>query len=182
MNKNLVFLDVETTGIDADAYEIIELGAVVVRQTNDGGTISYEVISELDLKIKPEHIETADPVALRVNGYDPANWVFAYSLKEAMTALAEKAKDGIMVAHNVTFDAAFIEKAWKLSGVKNTMHYHKLDTISIAFTKFHGKGEVDKFSLHYLCEHFHVENKNAHTALSDARATFELYKKLMNMA
>jgi DNA polymerase-3 subunit epsilon len=180
--KNLVFLDVETTGLDVDKNEIIELGVVVVRQNGVNTTNPvFEIIEEIDLKIKPEHIETADPVALRVNGYNEADWLFAVTLENAMKLLAEKAKGGIMVAHNVAFDYGFIEHAFKKTGIENTMHYHKLDTISIAFAKLHLNEDVDKFSLHFLAEHFGIENKKAHSALSDARTTFELYKKLMTL-
>ena len=61
------------------------------------------------------------------------------------------------------------------------MHYHKLDTISIAWAKFHKDTDVIHFSLRELCERFGIKNEKAHTALSDARATFELYKKLMEL-
>lgn len=180
--RNLAFIDTETTGLDFDKHEIIELGVLVVRQKGiRGKNPTFEVIDELDIKIKPERIEDADPVALRVNGYDPANWVFAYDLTQAMTALAEKTKDAIMVSHNTPFDFGFLDKAFKKTGVINTMHYHKLDTISIAFAKLHMDENVDKFSLRFLCQHFGIENKNAHTALSDARALFELYKKLFSL-
>jgi DNA polymerase III epsilon subunit-like protein len=32
-----------------------------------------------------------------------------------------------------------------------------------------------------LCVRFGIKNEHAHTALSDARATFELYKKLIEI-
>jgi len=177
---NLVFVDIETTGFDTETQEIIELGAVIVRPLSDDAT-SYEVVEELDIKIKPEHIETADPQALRVNGYDPSAWIFAHSLKEAMTVFSEKTKDCIFVAHNLAFDYSFIDKAFHKTGVENTLFYAKMDTISIAFAKLHKKKDIDKFRLQKLCEYFGIENNRAHTALSDARATFEVYKKLMSM-
>ncbi len=182
ITKNLAFVDVETTGLNPDIHEIIELGCVIVSQEGVGsGKPSFKIIGEIDIKIKPEHIENADPVALRVNGYDEADWVFAYSLREAMITLSEKAGDAIMVGHNVSFDAGFIEKAFRTTGIENKLHYHKLDTISIAFAKLHLNVDVDKFSLNFLCSHFGIENKKAHSALSDARATFELYEKLFNL-
>lgn len=182
ITKNLAFVDVETTGLNPDTHEIIELGCVIVSQEGVGtGNPVFKIIDEIDIKIKPEHIENADPVALRVNGYDEADWVFAYSLREAMTVLSEKAGDAIMVGHNVSFDAGFIEKAFRTTAVENKLHYHKLDTISIAFAKLHLNVGVDKFSLNFLCSHFGIENKKAHSALSDARATFELYERLMKL-
>lgn len=180
--NNLAFIDTESTGLDFDKHELIELGGIVVSQdwTNDSHP-NFEIVEEFNFKIKPERIEDADPVALKVNRYDPKDWVFAYTLFEAMKLFSEKTKDTIMVAHNLAFDFGFIQKAFSKTGIENTMHYHKLDTISIAYAKLRGNKSIDRFSLRALCEYFSIENKNAHSALSDARATFELYKKLLEL-
>jgi DNA polymerase-3 subunit epsilon len=173
--NNLLFLDVETTGFDPIKNEIIEIGAVLVAQTDKG----LEVLEEIDIKVKPERIEDADPQALRVNGYDEMQWIFASTLPEALKQLSTKSRDAIMVAHNVAFDYSFINHAFQKTGIENPMHYHKLDTISIAWAKLNMKTDIDAFSLKKLCEYFGIENQKAHTALSDARATFQVYKELM---
>jgi DNA polymerase-3 subunit epsilon len=177
---NLAFVDIETTGFDPEKQEIIELGVVIAKPTSDDAT-AYEIVDELDIKIKPEHIETADPQALRVNGYDPSAWIFAHTLEEAMKTFSEKTANCIFVAHNLAFDYSFIEKAFQKTGVENKLFYAKMDTISIAFAKLHKKKDIEKFRLQKLCEYFGVENNKAHTALSDARATFEVFQHLMSM-
>lgn len=178
--ENLAFIDTETTGLEVERHEIIDIGCVLVKQVlRENGGSSLEIIDELEYKIKPKHIETADPAALLINGYKEADWIFAIDLKKALEILSEKTKDAIMVGHNVAFDYAFLEKAFEDNGVENKMHYHKLDTISIAYARLYDKKDIEKFSLRSLCEYLGIENKNAHTALSDARATFELYKKLL---
>jgi len=177
---NLAFIDVETTGFDPETQEIIELGVVIARPTGDDA-MDYEIVDEIDLKIKPEHIETADPQALRVNGYDESAWIFAHSLEEAMKVFSEKTEGCIFVAHNLAFDYLFIDKAFQKTGVENKLFYAKMDTISIAFAKLHKKKDIDKFRLSKLCEYFGVENNKAHTALSDARATFEVFQHLMSL-
>lgn len=176
----LAFIDTETTGLDIQKHEIIEIGCVLVMQrTLENKSLEYEILEEFDIKIKPTDITQADPVSLRINGYAEADWIFAYTLPEGLKFFSEKCKDAIMVAHNICYDFAFLEKAFAMSHVENKLHYHKLDTISIAYAKASKKGDITRFSLRALCETFKIENKNAHTALSDARATFELYKKLM---
>jgi DNA polymerase-3 subunit epsilon len=171
---NFAFVDIEATGLNLIKHEIIEIGVVLT-------TPELEVVEEFELKIKPEHIEDADPVALKVSHYDKNDWVKAISLPEAMKIFSEKVKDCIMVGHNVAFDSGFLEYAFNKTGFSNSMHYHKMDTVSIAWAKLHRDPELEHFSLRELCVRFGIENKKAHTALSDARATFELYKKLMEL-
>lgn len=179
--QNLAFIDVEMTGLNPDLHEILSVGVVLVRQEWARETPSFEIIEELELKVKPEHIQNADPVSLKVNKYDPVDWTSAISLKEAMEILSKKTEGAIMVGHNVAFDYLFLDKAFRRAGYENKMHYHKLDTVSIAFAKLHGNKDIGRFSLQNLTEHFKIENKNIHTALGDARATLELYKKLMSL-
>jgi DNA polymerase III epsilon subunit family exonuclease len=171
---NFAFIDIEATGLNLHEHEIIEIGCVLT-------TPELEVVEEFDVKIKPENIENADPAALKVNKYSEEEWKNAVSLREGMKTLAEKVKGCIMVGHNVAFDAGFIEHSFNKVGIQNTMHYHRLDTISIAWAKMHRDPDMERFSLRELCLKFDIQNEKAHTALSDARATYELYKKLMSI-
>jgi len=178
--KKLAFIDIETTGLDITKHEILEIGCIVVEQTEVAGKISLTELYELDIKVQPQHIERADPEALRINRYDATQWMFAYTPEQALQMLIEKTEGASMVAHNVSFDAMFLEKAFRENGKESKMHYHKLDTLSLAYVKLLQEPET-RLSLGFLCKRFGIVNKRAHTALADARATMEIYKKLMNM-
>ena len=171
---NFAFIDIETTGLNLLVHEIIEIGCVLTSE-------NLEVIEEFEIKIKPEHIGDADPAALKVNHYNEKDWQNAQELSDAMKIFSKKVKDCIMVGHNVAFDSGFLEYAFNKTGMANPMHYHKLDSVSVAWAKLHREPTLEHFSLRELCLRFGIENKNAHTALSDARATYELYKKLMEL-
>ncbi|HAS80482.1 MAG: polymerase III epsilon subunit protein [Candidatus Nomurabacteria bacterium GW2011_GWE1_32_28] len=171
---NLAFIDIETTGLDVINHEIIEIGCVIT-------TPRLRVIEKFELKIKPEHIENADPVALKINHYKEEDWKHSHSLLDAMKILSKKVEDSIMVGQNVSFDSGFLEYNFLKIGLKNTMHYHKLDTISIAWSKLHNKSYITHLSLRELCKYFDIKNERPHSALSDAYATYELYKKLMSL-
>lgn len=171
---NLAFIDIETTGLDVLKHEIIEIGCVIV-------TPELQVVEEFELKVKPKHIERADATSLKISHYDKTAWKGAYALKDAMRTFSEKTKGIIMVGQNVAFDSSFLEHAFSKTKIKNSMHYHKLDTISIAWAKFHKDLDFEHFSLREMCLRFGIKNVAPHTALSDARATLELYKKLMEM-
>lgn len=172
--NNFAFIDIETTGLDVRIHEIIEIGAVIT-------TPELEVIEKFELKIKPENIESADPVALKVNHYRPEDWEDARPLEDAMNLLSKKVKDCIMVGQNVSFDISFLEYNFNKVNIKNPMHYHRLDTMSIAWAKLHRIEDITHFSLRELCKHFGIKNENSHTGLADAFATYLLYKKLMEM-
>lgn len=177
----LAFIDVETTGLDPDKHEIIQLACVIAKQTpRVGKGPEISIVDEFELKVAPTRLQDAEPDALRINGFNEMEWVFAVDLKNAMEHFAKKAKGAIMVAHNLTFDDAFIQKAFKSTGVENTLHFQKLDSLSLAFAQHYNKPDVDKYSLRYLCEVYGVKNERAHTALADTKALFEVYKKMMN--
>lgn len=181
---NLAFTDLETTGLDAHKHEIIEIGCVIAKQIQGlgiGGGPKVEIITDFAIKIKPERIETADPEALKINHYNEEDWRGAVSLEEAMKFYAEKTRDTELIGQNVSFDWVFLDEAFRRTGVKNEMHYHRLDVMSMAFAKLYDDNNAQKFSLRALCDYFGVKNEKAHSALSDARATFEIYKKLMGI-
>ena len=179
---NLAFIDLETTGFDPVENEIIEIAGLIAKQVPQTGRgAKLEVLGEFEYKIKPERLETADPEALRINGYNELEWMFAPNLAQVMKDVAGKTEAATFVAHNLTFDWRFLNEAFKKTGVKNKMHFAKIDTLSLAFGKLYHKPEVDKFSLKALTEYFGIKNNHAHTALADVRAMFEIYKKLLEI-
>ncbi|HPS21554.1 MAG TPA: 3'-5' exonuclease [Candidatus Paceibacterota bacterium] len=171
---NLAFIDIETTGLNVIEHEIVEIGCIITDH-------KLKTIEEFEFKIKPRHIENANKTALKINKYNEKDWEFGYEIEEAMKIFSEKVKDCIMIGQNVSFDFEFIDYNLNKYGIENTLHYHKLDTISIAWAKLHRDPSLKHFSLREMCKRFDIKNEQPHSGLSDARATFELYKKLMEM-
>jgi len=179
---NLAFIDLETTGLNPERHEIVEIGILLVKQiARPGLPNELEVIDRLELKVKPEHLETADPEALRINGYNEAEWIFAVSLDQAMKAVAEKTAEAIMVAQNIAFDWLFLEKAFVKTGVPNRMNFRRLDLISMALAKTWGDTKLERYGLQFLCEYYGVKNDKAHTALADIQATYEIFRKVVGL-
>ena len=177
---NLAFIDTETTGTDPERHEIIELAVIIARQVpREGKGPKIEIIEECEWKIKPQHMETADEAALRVNGYNEVDWMFAVDMEKALEEFTKKTESAIFVSHNLVFDYNFVMKAFEKAKMDHRMHYGKLDTISIAFARLYDAPLADKFSLRALCTLLKVENSKAHTALADTRALYECYKKMM---
>ncbi len=178
---NLAFIDTETTGTNADKHEIIELAVIIAKQVERPGKgPKLEIILEKEWKIKPLRIQDAEEQALRVNGYNEVDWMFAVDLAAAMEEFAKITQSCNFVSHNLTFDYNFVSRAFEKTGVENNMHYAKIDTISLAFARLYDVPQASAFSLRRLCELLKIENSKAHTALADTRALVEVYKKLMN--
>lgn len=178
----MAFIDLETTGFDPEKHEIIEIGGIIAKPVPvPGRGPKLETVDEFEFKIKPEHLETADPEALRINSYNDTDWLFAPPLLEVMKLIQDKTADCIMVGQNVQFDWKFIEMAFKKCNLDNKMHYHKLDLIPMVFAKKYHDENLKNFNLSSLAEHFGVKINGAHSALADIKATFEIYKKVLEI-
>jgi CRISPR-associated protein Cas2 len=92
----------------------------------------------------------------------------------------QNCKGGVLVGYNVAYDWEWIERAFYKVGIFPPLfHYHKLDVLSMAYIKLKDKTEITKFSLTEICNYFNISRNIEHNALEDARATFEVYKKLV---
>jgi DNA polymerase-3 subunit epsilon len=177
---DLVFVDIETTGADPYTHEIIEISVIRVKQEwKPADKPVFTVIEEWSTKILPENIASADPAALRINGYTVTRWNDAIRIKPALEEFARRTEKAIMVSHNVAFDAGFLEAYMSSYCIPSSMHYHRLDTVSMAFAKLHSDPAVLRFSLAELAKHFGITTDGAHSALPDARTCFEIFKRLI---
>lgn len=172
--RNIAITDLEMTGFDPDQHEIIEIGLVLVNQPD------LEPIDELSVKVRPEHIETADPESLQVAGYNENDWATAVPLKEAMLQYRAKVEDALFLAHPATVDWGFIEHAFRKTDLDNPMDYHQLDLFSMAWALMKEDKELDKVTLHSLVSYFDLTPEpNPHRAINGARLTYKLLKKLL---
>lgn len=171
-NKRLAFTDIETTGLYENEHEIIEIATIIYDPEED------RVIEEWEKKVSPTHIETASPIALKINGYNNDPDSYTGSLKSALIKFNSLAKDCMIVGQNIEFDLRFINKNMEELDIKSSFGRHaKLDLMAIAWPLV--KGEIDGLSLAHLCTHFSISNIGAHGALVDCRRAFGVYKCLM---
>ena len=171
--RPIVMTDLETSGDIVGVHEILEIGLVVFNQQTG------EVLDTLSVKVKPLHIENAVPAALARNGYNEKDWEHALTLKEATTLYAEKTNSAVFCAFNATFDWGFMSDAFRQTGVVDTMDYHRLDLLSIAWEK--GLKHEESWSLKHTCELFSIPPEpDVHSALNGAMAGYELFKKFQD--
>lgn len=180
------YVDVETTGLDPEKYELLEVAVVqeeVSPPYNQPGTIT-QLWSQ---KILPMHIEKAEAKALEVNGYTPEAWECAVPFESVADRLVELFDTkSVWIGHNPQFDRQFIVKALSSLG-KNTEKAERhriIDTTAIAYMAWGLDGRLP-LGLNALREFLHLDTKGAHGALKDAmdcRAVFYLaLAKLFNL-
>jgi len=70
-----------------------------------------------------------------------------------------------------------MNNAFRETGIKDEMDYHRLDVLSIAWAK--GMKESEKWNLKVACEMFGVAPEpDPHNALNGAMTAYKLFKKL----
>lgn len=172
--RPLIFLDLETTGLEIQKQEIIEIGALKVKSEKP-----FEITAELNLKVQPEKVELASKDSLKIVGYSEAAWLKAVSLKKALKLLDDFAQQGVLVGFNISFDWAMLDKAYFEQGRQDPFYYHRLDVMSMAYLKLFPNSQMKRFSLGEICQYFAIERKTAHQALDDAKASYEVFKRLI---
>ena len=94
--------------------------------------------------------------------------------EQVIPEFAEQIKGAeAMVAHYAQFDSRMIKNEFERAGMSISGPWWC--TIQLAKTKH---GSLPSYSLASLCAFYGINNDNAHRALSDARATAELFIKL----
>lgn len=168
----LAFVDTETTGLDKNIHEIIEIAALIY------DPVEKRVIGEWEKKIFPRNIETASPEALKINGYYDNPGSYKADAKSAMIKFNSITRDCMIVGQNIDFDIGFIKKTMaEFNIAPNFDRHRKLDTQSLAWFAVK-ESDIQKLSLAGLCDHFGVSNINEHRALADCRRAFGVYKCL----
>ena len=167
-----VIIDTETTGLDPDKHEVIEFGAVVL--------IDHKVVEKLEIKIQPRAIYTADPEAMRVNGYNEYKWRFALSQQDAARMIwtfIERHRDGVTVGHNLNFDRKFLEAFGRSNGIDIRLTSPYLDTRDLCRAVLAQYG-LSSMRLDAVCEFLGWRRRDAHTALSDCEDCARLLQNI----
>jgi len=169
----LVFIDLEMTGLDPERHEIIEIACLIV----DPETL--EVSKEYHCRVMPEHLETADPKALEMAGFDQEVWEKeAKPIRGVLEELNELAPGGIFAGWNVSSDMSFLESAVRKEGILLEYDYHRLDIASVVYDRLFGDKSLKRIKLTESCQVLGIPRGKKHTAMADAKATLGIYKAL----
>ena len=167
---NLMFIDFETGGLDPMTHDITQAAYVLTDKT---GTT---VLEEYCDKIIPKR--PVDPRAAEINGYNAEKWAAeGVDLSVAMMRIQKASQDAIFVAHNATFDWDFYKEARRITRTRWNGSNHKWCTMTLAMPLMRS-GMIENLKLQTLAAYFGIDPGEAHTALSDARTCWEIFKRL----
>ncbi|WP_072524262.1 3'-5' exonuclease [Clostridium sp. Marseille-P3244] len=163
MLKSYIAFDIETTGLNPLEDEILEIGALKVRE----GRVAERFMEF----IRPTL--SVPPAITALTGITDEMVAGARSRRQVVADFLDFCGDDILIGHNVSFDYSFM----KCSAAADGLPFEKMgiDTLKIA-QKVHR--DLESKSLGSLCDYYHIENRSAHRAYHDALATAKLYQTL----
>ena len=194
-NLPILFFDLETTGLDNEKDEIIQLACLAT-----SGYPEFQVVNKFNTRVMPtekgkarlkESIETGgNPVK-----YTDKAWEGAPSEKVVMThfkvfckkyaKLPRKSRNGgtyyvaQLLAHNASFDKGFILAAAKRHNMFLPANLIMMDSLQLAmFVGMITRNPFESLKLGALCEEYEVPLTNAHDALADVEALVMLTREL----
>jgi len=163
-----IVLDTETTGIDpASGHRIVEVGCIEMIGRVPSGN-SFHVYLNPERPMPPE--------AEAIHGLSEAFLADKPKFAEIVDELVAFIADAPIVAHNATFDIAFLDWELKLCGRPAYTVARAIDTLALARTRHPGA----KHSLDALCTRYGVDRtaRVKHGALLDAELLAQVYVEL----
>jgi DNA polymerase-3 subunit epsilon len=178
LQRDILCVDAETSGLDPEKHEITELAAL--RVTPDLQTVR-EVV---DLKVRMLHPERADKEALALNGYDEAVWAEeAVHPRIALVAFStllgnDPETAPVWLGSNVCFDWSFATALARGQGLPLGQPRYFLDTYGLAWPLLQSK-QIENLSLETLCRRYGVSNDGSHRAMTDVKRVLQVYRRMM---
>ncbi|MFO7814837.1 MAG: PolC-type DNA polymerase III [Halanaerobiales bacterium] len=160
-----VVFDLETTGLNPVQNEIIEIGAVKIK--------NGELIDQFSSLVKPD--KKIPGKITELTGIDNNMVKDALSFKKVFNSFVDFIEGCPLVAHNMDFDYSFIRKP--LSEYKKQTEVTLIDTLTLARAVL---PELKNHKLATLVNYYDISLDNHHRALDDCKATASLFRELLN--
>ncbi|MYL33180.1 PolC-type DNA polymerase III [Pontibacillus yanchengensis] len=163
-----IVFDVETTGLSAVYDTIIELAAVKIK---DG-----DIVDRFESFANPH--QPLSQTTTDLTGITDDMVKDAPDPEKVVNDFRDWMADGILVAHNASFDMGFLNAGFKQIGFEKCTN-PVIDTLELARLLV---PQLKNHRLNTLCKHFDIELTQHHRAIYDAEATGYLLWKLVKEA
>jgi DNA polymerase III alpha subunit (gram-positive type) len=160
------FVDIETTGLDPDEHDVLEVGVVLEEPETTIEEVHFSLAVDLRL---------ADPSALAINqAVERQAELEAIRMERAHAALllSTKLEAAVFIGNNPAFDQAFLRKFLAEHGLEPSWKYHVVDVKALAGMAL---GLKPTWSTGRLLASLGMEDHVAHTALADAYQARDIF-------
>ena len=160
--RKYAVVDLEATGAHSTAA-IIQVGIVIIQ--------GDEIVDTYQTDINP-HQPLSEHI-IKLTGITDEQLAKAPDFSQVARDIFELIEDCVFVAHNVKFDANLLAEQLFFEGYE--LRTPRVDTVELAQVFY---PTFEKYTLPDLSELLELELSDAHTAISDALATAQLFFKL----
>ena len=166
LDDTYIVFDIETTGFSAIRDKIIEIGAVKV--------VNGEIVDRFSTFVNPQR-----PIPFEITNLTSITdemVLEADPIEKVLPQFLEFVGDGVLVAHNASFDVGFIEQNCRYQEIEYRFTY--VDTVAMARVLL---PTLSKYKLNLVAKTLGISLENHHRAVDDAGATAEIFVKFVEM-
>ncbi len=166
LDGTFIVFDVETTGLRTDRVRLTEIGAV--KYVDGAERARFQTFVNPEMPIPQKIVE--------LTGITNSMVANAPKEAEAVRKFFEFCGDGVLVAHNATFDTNVLKHTCKRNGIE--YNYTHLDTLVLAQSLIEG---IKNYKLDSISNYFKLPKFDHHRADEDAGALAGIFEKLLEM-
>ena len=163
-------IDLETTGLDSNYDEIIELSAIKV--------VNNKIVDKFSSLASLEHTSSLSDYIVKLTGITDDMLKNAPCLKNALSDFLNFIGKDVIVGHNVNFDIRFL--------YDNCFYYFKepftnnyIDTMRISRKLL---PDLNNHKLKTISKYYNIDYSNAHRSLTDCEITYNCFNALKTEA
>lgn len=177
----VVFFDTETSGLDFEKNQIIELAASVVKKTDNG----YHIPVSADLFVKLPEGQKLPEVIVELTGIDDrtlqrSGWAEEVVAEKFADMIRNDDGPVLLVAHNAQFDLLFVRamlKRHNCDGLELLEAADYLDSLTVYKDR---RSYPHKLANAIVDYNLRDKVRNSHRAIDDVAALFEVVKAMDN--
>ena len=171
VEERWIVLDVETSGLDAAADELIAIGAVAMRA--DGSIVPHD---SFEVVLRQDRPSSRENIALHGVGAIPLRWASAPGA--ALQSLFDFAGQSPVLAFHAPFDRAFVRRAVRAVLQRDFDNpWLDLAALAPALDPVAAARSLDE----WLAQHG-IEHEQRHSAAADAFVTAQIAASLVHRA
>ncbi|MBX4205449.1 MAG: 3'-5' exonuclease [Candidatus Doudnabacteria bacterium] len=174
--KDILLIDFETTDIDPEKAQPLQLAGVLLDKTSLQEKDSFSSFIKQDLK-------GANPIALKVNGITEEVLRSAPTQNEVIDSFIKKFGKDVLLASWVQYlDRAMLYKMIKTANIDVTSYdyYHYLDLWPVGYIYLIKQGYTGGIRSEEMFEALGMPARGTHDALNDCRITADILRKIVN--